>query len=251
MGSKGESPGWANTASCAGYLLRLGGVGGPVPGTSSVVGVAVSGEMGRLGQALSTRPSLSLKELSAGKQHSEPVLLHLSRTSSGGTPRTGHADHSQMARFSTFGGRAGHAGPARVDQQCYAPSVHHGPHLRTSSGNARELEPRPGATHHSSNGIPFAVGLHVGASQGFLDHACCSLGSIRTVSGSNPGPGRVMGSTVTVIRQSSTARRLRIEPGPHCGGVRGVHDSGQWIAGGRRGDLGKPGAGGVSRGTQR
>lgn len=33
------------------------------------------------------------------------------------------------------------------------------------------------------------------------------FGSIRTVSGSNRGPGRMAGSTVTVIRQSSTARR--------------------------------------------
>ena len=52
-------------------------------------------------------------------------------------------------------------------------------------------------------------------SQGFLDHPCCSFGSIRTVSGSNPGPGRVMGSTVTVIRQSSTARRRPMSSPAH------------------------------------
>jgi hypothetical protein len=52
-------------------------------------------------------------------------------------------------------------------------------------------------------------------SQGFLHHACRSFGSIRTVSGSNPGPGRVMGSTVTVIRQSSTARRRPMSSPAH------------------------------------
>jgi hypothetical protein len=51
---------------------------------------------------------------------------------------------------------------------------------------------------------------------GFLAHAY--FGSIRTVSGSNPGPGRGMDSTVTVIRLSSTARRRPISSPAHTAG---------------------------------